>query len=73
VDFIEWLVLGGLIIEVVLALFYGVFQRLLRTTGPRIQDSKTFLVLACGWSRGRRILYPKCGLQMSRDGVCSVQ
>ena len=51
----------------VLALLYGVFQRLIATR-PRMQVSDTFLVIVCVVSRGEDLLYPKvCGLQVSRD------
>lgn len=53
----------------VLALLYGVFQRLFATR-PRMQVSDTFLVIACVVSRGEDLLYPKvCGLQVSRDVI----
>lgn len=65
---IEWVVFG---INGVLALLYGVFQRLI-TTRPRMQVSHPFLVIACVVSRAARSARgsytPKvCGLQVSRD------
>jgi hypothetical protein len=70
----EWVVFG---INGVLALLYGVFQRLI-TTRPRMQVSHPFLVIACVVSRApcsaRGSYTPKvCGLRVSRDnqGVCS--